>query len=352
MLRSKAFIIIIILLLFIIVLAGIIYIKLIKSNQKSIILKNSNVSLIKNSEKDKIKIYNGEDRPVAVMIDNVGNARPQSGLNDAYLVYEIIVEGEQTRLMALFKGKDLKKIGPVRSSRHYFLDYALENDALYVHYGWSPKAKNDIEYLNLNNINGMAESSKSFWRVKDKSAPHNAVTSTEKILEIARRKKYRTYSSKESVLRYTYKELDLVDSVNAFNVKLPYSKFYSVTYKYDEEEKKYVRYYNEKKDGRWKATMQKDWVTKEPIKIKNIIVTFAKNTRLNDGTNKDRQELSNIGTLDGYYITNGKAIKIKCIKPSRVDQTVYKDLNGNDISVNDGNTFIQIVPLNAKITIE
>ena len=181
MLRSKAFIIIIILLLFIIVLAGIIYIKLIKSNQKSIILKNSNVSLIKNSEKDKIKIYNGEDRPVAVMIDNVGNARPQSGLNDAYLVYEIIVEGEQTRLMALFKGKDLKKIGPVRSSRHYFLDYALENDAIYVHYGWSPKAKNDITSFNINNINGMVESSKSFWRVKDKSAPHNAVTSTEKL---------------------------------------------------------------------------------------------------------------------------------------------------------------------------
>ena len=198
----------------------------------------------------------------------------------------------------------------------------------------------------------MVESSKSFWRVKDKSAPHNAVTSTEKLLEIARRKKYRMYSSKESVLRYSSKEQDLVDGVNASNIKLPYSNFYSVTYKYDEEEKKYVRYYNEKKDGRWKATMQKDWVTKEPIKIKNIIVTFAKNTRLNDGTNKDRQNLSNIGTLDGYYITNGKAIKIKCTKTSRKDETVYKDLEGKEIEVNDGNTFVQIVPLKARIEIE
>ena len=97
---------------------------------------------------------------------------------------------------------------------------------------------------------------------------------------------------------------------------------------------------------------QKDWVTKDPVTTKNIIITFAKNTQLNDGTNKDRQDLSNIGTLDGYYITNGKAIKIKCIKTSRSGQTVYKDLEGNEIEVNDGNTFIQIVPLSAKVTVE
>ena len=66
---------------------------------------------------------------------------------------------------------------------------------------------------------------------------------------------------------------------------------------------------------------------------------------LNDGENKDRQNLYNVGTLDGYYITNGKAIKIKCYKASRTAQTVYKDLNGNEIEVNDGNTFIQIVPI-------
>lgn len=60
------------------------------------------------------------------MIDNHKGAWPQVGLNSAYSVYEIIVEGGETRLMALFKGVDLEKIGPVRSARHYFLDYALE----------------------------------------------------------------------------------------------------------------------------------------------------------------------------------------------------------------------------------
>ena len=83
-----------------------------------------------------------------------------------------------------------------------------------------------------------------------------------------------------------------------------------------------------------------------------LIITFARNATLNDGDNKDRQTLYNVGTLDGYYITNGKAIKITCEKSSRSAQTVYKDLDGNEIKVNDGNTYIQICPIDAKVVIE
>ena len=291
-----------------------------------------------------VEIFNGEERPIAVMIDNVGDARPQAGLNDAYLVYEIIVEGNLTRLMALYKGVDLEKIGPVRSSRHYFLDYALENDAIYVHFGWSPQAKSDISSLNVDNINGISESTTSFWRVRDKSSPHNVVTSTEKILEIAKRKGYETTTDKESVLNYVTDEVELTEGTEATNITIPYSSSYKVTYKYDAETKRYTRGYNK--------TTQKDWDTDELVTTKNIIITFAKNTTLNDGTDKGRQDLSNIGTLDGYYITNGKAIKITCYKSSRTAQTVYKDLEGNEIEVNDGNTFIQIVPINAEVVIE
>ena len=291
-----------------------------------------------------VEIFNGNSRPIAVMIDNVGDARPQAGLNDAYMVYEIIVEGKLTRLMALFKDVDLDKIGPVRSSRHYFLDYALENDAIYVHYGWSPKAKSDISSLDVDNINGINESSNSFWRVRDKSAPHNVVTSTEKILKIAQRKGYSTTSEEESVLNYVTEEVELTDGIPAIKITLPYSSSYKVSYNYDEQTKRYTRSYNK--------TTQKDWETGELVTTKNIIVTFARNSALNDGSGKDRQDLSNIGTLDGYYITNGKAIEIKCYKASRKAQTVYKDLEGNEIEVNDGNTFVQIVPMGADVTIE
>ena len=295
-------------------------------------------------EEKKVQIFQGNQRPIAVMIDNVGKARPQAGLNDAYIVYEIIVEGAQTRLMALFQNKDLDKIGPVRSSRHYFLDYALENDAIYVHYGWSPKAQKDISSLKIQNVNGMVESSKTFWRIKDKPAPHNAVTSTKKILDVAERRKYRTTTEQKSVLHYTVDEVNLEEGTEAIKISIPYSGSYKVIYDYDEETQRYTRSYNK--------TVHKDWETKEPITTKNIIITFAKNSQLNDGSGKDRQNLSNIGTLDGYYITNGKAIKIKCVKTARKEQTIYQDLEGNEIDVNDGNTFIQIVPIKAKVVIE
>ena len=70
----------------------------------------------------------------------------------------------------------------------------MENDAIYVHFGWSPQAQSDISKYKINNINGISEDGTTFWRVKDKSAPHNAVTSTKKIMESAKSKKYRTTS--------------------------------------------------------------------------------------------------------------------------------------------------------------
>ena len=296
-------------------------------------------------QQKQVEIFSGSDRSIAVMIDNQSGARPQAGLNDAYMVYDIIVEGGLSRLMAIYKGKDLEKIGPVRSSRHYFLDYALENDSIYVHYGWSPKAESDISKLNVDNINGLTHSD-TFWRVKDKKAPHNAVTSSAKILDQAKRFGYNTQSNKESVLNYTTEEVNLEgeEVITATNVAMPYSKYYRAGFVYDETTKRYIRYEDRKE--------QLDWTTGEKITTKNIIITFAKNADLKDGTDKGRQELYNIGDLEGYYITNGKAIKIICSKSSRREQTVYKDLQGNEIKVNDGNTFIQICPIDTKVTFE
>ena len=197
--------------------------------------------------KKSVKIYQGTDRPIAVMIDNHSGAWPQANLNKAYMVYEIIVEGGETRLMALFKGQDLDKIGPITSSRHYFLDNALENDAIYVHHGWSPQAQSDISTLGVNNINGIQESSKDFWRVKDKSAPHNLFTTTESILKIAERKGYTTESTKKSVLNYVATEFDLSEkykeeSIEATSVTIPHSTLQTVKYEYNAETKTYTRY--------------------------------------------------------------------------------------------------------------
>lgn len=295
-------------------------------------------------EEPKVKIFSGTDRPLAVMIDNNNYAWPQAGLNQAYLVYEIIVEGGETRLMALFKGQDVEKIGPVRSARHYFIDYVMENDAIYAHYGWSPQAQDDVSRFGINNMNGITESTDVFWRVKDKSAPHNAVASSESLLTRAKEKGYRLTSNKKSVLNYTTDVVNLEEGTVANLVTIPHSYLQKVMYEYDEEAKVYKRYARKKE--------QTDWDTGEPVTTKNIIITFCNNYTLDDGDDAGRQGLYNIGTFNGYYITNGKAIQIKCTKEDRDSQTVYKDLEGNEIKVNDGNTFIHICPKDAEVEIE
>lgn len=305
---------------------------------------NTIVAELEVKEEKKVQIFQGNDRPFAVMIDNHDDAWPQAGLQKAYMIYEIIVEGGETRLMALFKGVDVEKIGPVRSARHYFIDYAMENDAIYAHFGESPQAASDLKKFRIADIDGIAEDGTTFKRVRDKYAPHNAVTSTEKLLKSAQNKKYRTTSNETSVLNYVTDEVNLEEGQGAISVTIPHSKLQTVKYEYDEENKVYKRYARKKE--------QKDWDTGETITTKNIIITFCDNYTLSDVENKGRQGLKNIGTFDGYYITNGKAIKIKCVKSARDAKTVYQDLNGNVINVNDGNTFVNICPTNANVVIE
>ena len=343
--NSGTKILISILVILIISAGGVLAYKIVKGkeNQETIAPEDDNVIIAEIEEKT-VQIFQGNDRPIAVMIDNHSDAWPQAGLQKAYMVYEIIVEGGETRLMALFKGQNLEKIGPVRSARHYFVDYAMENDAIYVHFGESPQADKDIKKYSINEIDGIAEDGTTFWRVKDKTSPHNAVTSTAKLLESAKNKKYKTTSSEESVLNYVTEEMNLEEGQGAVSVTIPHSQLQTVKYQYDEDNQVYERYARGKE--------QTDWDTKEAITTKNIIITFCDNYTLSDTENKGRQGLTNIGTFDGYYITNGKAIKIKCIKNAREEQTIYQDLEGNEIKVNDGNTFVHICPTSAKVTLE
>ncbi len=339
----------VILLILVIIIAGILLALKIYGENRQIQTGNFLQNIADNTSQEKPepeeiklpKTFAGTTRPIAVMIDNHIDAMPQAGLEQADLIYELLVEGGETRLMIVLKDKDLSKVGPIRSSRHDFLDYALENDAIYVHYGWSPKAKSDISTLKVNNINGIFESTSNFWRDKGKYAPHNAVTKTDNIWKIAKRKKYSATTSKEPVLNYVVDEVDLEEGQIAETVTIPYSNHNTVKYTYDAKTKEYTRYSRNKK--------QTDWNTKNTVTTKNIIITFAKCVSMDS---YGRQDISNVGTLDGYYITNGKAIKIKCKKTSRAAQTIYQDLEGNEINVNDGKTFIQICPINAKVTIK
>ena len=293
----------------------------------------------------KLKIIDEESntRPYAVMINNIAVARKyQSGLDDAYIVYEMIVEGGITRLLALYKDANVDRIGSVRSSRHYYLDYALENDAIYVHFGWSPQAQSDIKTLGINNINGIYDDS-AF--VRESKLPvsweHNAFTSTKKITAVAKNKGYRMTSDKDTLLNYSVDEISLENEEEkqvANKVDIKYSNSVITNYEYNEKEKVYYRSVNN--------VEHTDYVTKKQYTAKNIIIAYIDNSYISND-DKGRQNIDNIGSGIGYYITDGYANPITWSKSGRKEQTVYKKKNGEEIKVNDGNTYIQNAPSNS-----
>lgn len=276
-------------------------------------------------------------RPYAIMINNHTQARRNhAGLQDAYLVYEMIVEGGLTRYMALYKDQDTARIGSVRSARHNYLDYALENDAIYVHYGWSPQAQTDIRTLNVSNINGLYD--EAFYRDRTLGVDyeHTAFTDMERLKNMASIKGYRLTSEQPLLLQYSIDEFSLEsreESSIANWVSLRYSPYVTTTYLYDAERKVYLRSVN--------GEAHTDAIVKEQYHFKNIIIANVNNYSIDS---YGRQNLETVGTGTGYYITLGYAVPITWSKASRLDQTVYYYLDGTEITVNDGNTFIQIFP--------
>lgn len=284
-------------------------------------------------------------RPYAVMIDNEGTRPlPQGGLYLAQIIYEIIVEGGTTRLMPVFWDKNPAMIGPVRSSRHYFIDYVMEHDAIYVHFGYSPKAMQDIKNYKINNINGVANGGEVFWDLtNDKKNWQDSYTSMEKVKGYVEKVKYRTTTDKSLAFKYSKEDYDLTDGRSALNVDIVYTSSYECSFEYDESRKLYLRF------RKGKPHMER--ITNEQLIAKNIIIQKVSNYTIK-GDDAGRQEVNTVGSGEGYFITNGKCIDIKWSKKSRTEQTKYYDSQGNEIVLNPGQTWIQITPTYGKVTIE
>ena len=307
----------------------------------------STLQIIEKKEEPKLQIVDedSDSRIIAVMINNNHQAWPHAGLQDSFLNYEIIVEGGITRIMALFKDADTEKIGSVRSARHYFLDYAMENDAIYVHHGRSPQALRDIENYEIDNIEGLYDAD-GFWRdtTLDKAYEHTSFTNIEKINEVIEQKGYRNTTDEDLLLNYKIQDVNLnklENAIKADKISIEYSSYQTTYYEYDEENKVYLRSMEDE--------AHVDAITKEQYTTKNIIVYQVKNRAI-DSTG--RQDIDNVGSGEGYYITNGYAVPITWEKASRNSQTIYKYMNGKEIEVNDGNTWIQIQPVGKELGIE
>lgn len=347
--KGGAKILIIILVALIIVVGVLVALKMLNKGQ---VETNANTEhqIEEKKEEPKVQIVdvNSKTRPYAVMINNNHAAWPQCGLKDAYLVYEIIAEGGITRMMALYKDKLPEKVGSVRSARHYFIDYAEENDAIYIHWGGSPQAYSRIN-SGIDDLDGMALEGSVFFRdgSLNRAYEHTGFVNLAKAKEYSDKKEYTRETEKDLLLNYSAIEIDLStneEATSANEITLEYSYYHTTSYEYDAENKVYKRYMS------GKANI--DLETEEQYTAKNIIIYQVDNYSLNDGSGKGRQGLDNLGSGKGYYVSCGYAVPITWEKQAEDSQTVYKYPNGEEIVVNDGNTFIQILPTTGEITIE
>lgn len=278
-------------------------------------------------------------RVFAVMLDNHSGARPQAGLKDAELVIEALAEGNITRYMAFFFGGMPQSVGPIRSARPYFIDRALEINAVYVHVGGSPKALSDIKTLKVNDLDGLSSSNKVFYRLKHKKMPHNQYSTMEILRNEAERRKF---NLTPTTIEWLYADEDTSPSGDAaLYVNLPYRKSdggYYVSYSYDATNKYYARSINGKN--------HLDEIDQSQISAKNLIIQYVATKVVDDA---GRLDLELVGSGEGYFLTDGVKIPITWNKESRKGRTVYKDVSGKEITLNPGNTWIQIVPKSMTI---
>ena len=269
-------------------------------------------------------------RPVAVMVNNITVAQAvQTGLNDADIIYETEVEGGVTRLMAVYKNLDKAgQIGSVRSARYPYVDLALGHDAVYVHCGQDPTYcaphLKDIDDLSVDTGSAGAK------RIKNG-------LSSEHTLYIFGNELWQTILSKfktesKNVLWQNFAGEDETVTLkggSADRVEIPFPILKTV-FNYDKDTGLYTRYS--------KGNEMKDYVTKEPVKVKNILILLTSITDYPDGKHR-RVDLTG---GNGYYITNGTYIAIKWQKGDEKASIKITDETGADVKFSAGNTWVCI----------
>lgn len=274
----------------------------------------------------------------AVMIDNHVYARPLSGLAEATLVYEVPVEGGINRFMAFYPGDQLvERIGPVRSARPYYLDWAAEHEAMYVHVGGSPASLEELrgpEWRDLNEFwNG-----RYFWRDRSRSAPHNTYTSVG-LLSQAWGAKYAD-ESRVVVSHWSYRaevrEDERPDSVPT--VVINYSSTpHRVSWKYDADRNEYRRYQGtapyQDEDG-------------SSVWAKNVIVQYHKIAVIDS---VGRLRINSLGEGSAYVLNNGQVTEAVWQKGTDTERTRYVTSDGDEVSLNVGVTWVQIVPEGVEV---
>lgn len=276
---------------------------------------------------EKVNLY-----PVAIMVENNLEAWPLSGLDKANLVIEAPTESSIPRFLAFYaNNEEIEKIGPVRSARLYYLDWAEPYQPLYMHVGGSPEALQLIKKYDLVNLDQYFND-RYFWRDNWRYAPHNVYTSSEKIQNALTDKEL---SAPFNFQTWKYKDdLELEKRPEQVSdIIINYTKdYYQAKWIYNREENNYLRYQN--------GEIEK-MTDGAKIYAKNVIIEVHRMVVLDD---IGRKKITTIGEGKAWIFRDGQMITGKWQKNDTGEITKYLDDKGNEIELNGGTTWIEIVP--------
>lgn len=282
--------------------------------------------------------------PVAVMIENLSSVRPQAGLASASLVYETLAEGGIPRFMALFAREDMKRVGPVRSSRPYFVDWAKEYQGPYLHAGGSRDALNEIGKQRVRSVDALVrKTAKYFFRVGSRASTHNLFTSGKVIQQY--KKDIGLADAKTTFRSWLFKDdLKLAkrpQTAEQLTIDFRSGAAYIVRYQYDRASNSWLRF----NGGR--PHLDANYPKATQIKAKNVIVQLTKKERVMDS--KGRLDLTITGEGNGWLLQDGTLAKISWKKPKAESRTIYYRQNGSEVVFNRGTTWIEAVPSNRPV---
>lgn len=278
---------------------------------------------------------------VGVMLDNHPNARWQAGLREAEIVYEIRVEGNFTRYLALFQVTDPEVIGPIRSARTPFITRILEYDAIFAHFGASAHGTKSLNSFGVHSVDGMAVGLPVYYRNHSvgKEAPHNAYSSMAEIREYTQSRSFPEKTEFEGYEFYDEPTAPGGEKVEEFTLYIMPGN--TTAYSYLSEEGIYHRY----KDG----ALHIDENDGEPLEVTNVIVQFVGNFMVDS---EGPTDIGEVGEGKGLFFSQGEQVEITWEKADREAPTVFFDQEGQPLQLNIGQTFIQVVDENLEINME
>ncbi len=283
------------------------------------------------------------DRPItAVVIENHPDARPQSGLSEAGVVYEALAEGGITRFLAFFLENRPTQIGPVRSLRTYFVDWGLEFNAPVAHVGGNYDALTLVGPLDAKTLNEFTYGS-SFYRASDRFAPHNAYTSSDLLDQLQRRIGY----YRPSDFTPSPRKPDAPPAAGAApshpTIDIDYSyNGYQVEYRYDPAANDYARFLA--------GAPHIDRNTNQQIHVKNVVVEYMPTSYGLTAIGEQTVIMGTPGSGKAIVFRDGGAVEGTWSKADHRTRTKLLDAAGNDIPLDAGNTWYSIVPNDRAIT--